>query len=51
MIREYVSSNWIHTNENIVSSQGKQVYYLSIEFLLGKLLRQNLMNLGIEEVG
>jgi glycogen phosphorylase len=50
MIREYVSSDWIQTNEEYRSSGKKQVYYLSIEFLLGRLLRHNLMNLGIESV-
>ncbi|MGJ7920328.1 glycogen/starch/alpha-glucan phosphorylase [Neobacillus sp. LXY-4] len=50
MIREHVSSNWIHTKEKYRTSQEKQVYYLSIEFLLGRLLRHNLMNLGIEEL-
>ncbi len=49
MIREFVSNDWIKTNERYHSTKGKQVYYLSIEYLLGKLLRQNLINLGIEE--
>ncbi|MEH7272208.1 glycogen/starch/alpha-glucan phosphorylase [Neobacillus vireti] len=49
MIREYVSHDWITTNERYLAAKGKQVYYLSIEYLLGKLLRQNLINLGIEE--
>ncbi len=42
--------NWIQTNEQYRFSKQKQVYYLSIEFLLGRLLRQNLMNLGIYEL-
>ncbi|MFC3884709.1 glycogen/starch/alpha-glucan phosphorylase [Bacillus songklensis] len=50
MVREYISSDWIATNEKQRSSHTKQVYYLSIEFLLGKLLVQNLLNLGIREV-
>ncbi|MDZ5472630.1 glycogen/starch/alpha-glucan phosphorylase [Bacillus sp. 31A1R] len=50
MIREYVSSNWIKTNEKYRSAKEKQVYYLSIEFLLGKLLRHNLLNLGVDQV-
>lgn len=49
MIREFVSHDWITTNEKYLASKGKQVYYLSIEYLLGKLLRQNLINLGVEE--
>ncbi|MEH7118116.1 glycogen/starch/alpha-glucan phosphorylase [Neobacillus vireti] len=50
MIREFVSNDWIATNEQYLATEGKQVYYLSIEYLLGKLLRQNLINLGVEEI-
>ena len=50
MIREFVSNDWIKTNERYRTTSKKQVYYLSIEYLLGKLLRQNLINLGVEEV-
>ncbi|WP_141433722.1 glycogen/starch/alpha-glucan phosphorylase [Bacillus sp. 03113] len=50
MIREYVSKNWINTNETYRIGKEKQVYYLSIEFLLGRLLRHNLINLGIEKI-
>ncbi|MCQ6274481.1 glycogen/starch/alpha-glucan phosphorylase [Bacillus sp. V3B] len=50
MIREYASKDWIETNELYRSKDERQVYYLSIEFLLGRLLRHNLMNLGIERI-
>lgn len=50
MIREYVSRDWIQTNENYRMSNTKQVYYLSIEFLLGRLLKHNLLNLGIDRI-
>ncbi|MEK4885749.1 glycogen/starch/alpha-glucan phosphorylase [Bacillus sp. FSL W8-0223] len=50
MVREYISLNWIRTNEHYRSHRQKQVYYLSIEFLLGKLLGQNLLNAGIYDL-
>ncbi|MFE8703295.1 glycogen/starch/alpha-glucan phosphorylase [Cytobacillus sp. FJAT-54145] len=50
MIREYVSLNWIETKEKNRVAKNKQVYYLSIEFLLGRLLRHNLINLKIDQV-
>lgn len=50
MIREHVSADWIRTNELYRAGAKKQVYYLSIEFLLGRLLRHNLINLGVEKV-
>jgi starch phosphorylase len=50
MIREYVSNDWISTNEKYFAGKKKQMYYLSIEYLLGKLLRQNLINLGLEDM-
>ncbi|MFO1444273.1 glycogen/starch/alpha-glucan phosphorylase [Bacillus sp. Bva_UNVM-123] len=50
MLREHISTNWIKTNERYRVANGKQVYYLSIEFLLGKLIYHNLLNLGFEDI-
>lgn len=44
VVREYISENWIRTNEAYAKGKEKQVYYFSIEFLLGRLLDCNLIN-------
>ena len=46
--KQYISDNWIKTNRTYAERQEKQVYYFSIEFLMGRLLKSNLINLGIE---
>lgn len=50
MIREYISEDWLATSEQYRLERKKQVYYLSIEFLLGKLLKSNLIHLGLREL-
>src|SRR5574341_1429264 len=50
MIREYISTDWLGTSEQYRLERKKQVYYLSIEFLLGKLLKSNLIHLGLREI-
>ena len=47
--KQIISENWIKTNKAYMDRQVKQVYYFSIEFLMGRLLKSNLINLGIEE--
>ncbi len=50
MVRDYASINWAATKEKVADHQQKQMHYFSMEFLLGRLLVNNMMNLGIYEV-
>lgn len=47
--KQFITENWIKTNSAYMERGEKQVYYFSIEFLLGRLLKSNLMNLGIQD--
>ncbi len=50
VIRDHISGNWLKTNITYKKEDRKQVYYFSIEFLMGRLMSSNLLNLGIREV-
>ncbi|NLA78960.1 MAG: glycogen/starch/alpha-glucan phosphorylase [Erysipelothrix sp.] len=50
MVRDYASIHWKANKERIADVQAKQMYYFSMEFLIGRLLTSNLMNLGIYDI-
>lgn len=47
LIKRYISPDWLRARDEIVEEQTKTAYYFSIEFLPGKMLQTNLLNLGI----
>ncbi|MBQ2966492.1 MAG: glycogen/starch/alpha-glucan phosphorylase [Clostridia bacterium] len=49
LVRDYIAHYWHDTRTQYVDEGVKQVHYFSMEFLLGKLLDSNLINLGIKD--
>jgi len=46
-VRDHVLERWLASTRTNYMSQGKRVYYLSLEFLIGRLLHDSLSNLGL----
>jgi len=49
VIRDRVIDHWIASTQETHERQGKRVYYLSLEFLIGRLMRDAASNLGLME--
>ena len=50
LVRDYISESWAETNNYYTKKKCKQIYYFSMEFLLGRLLNSYLLNLNIRDV-
>lgn len=48
-IRDHMVGKWIKTQQQYYDADVKRVYYLSMEFLMGRTLQNSLVNLGILE--
>ena len=46
-VRDRMMRRWVQTQQHYYRSDAKRIYYLSLEFLMGKALESNLINLGL----
>jgi hypothetical protein len=49
-VRDVLSSRWLQTDETYTHDNPKRIYYVSIEFLIGRSLASNVMNLMLDPV-
>src|SRR5882757_8298602 len=47
--RDRMMDRWNKTQQGFYQRDAKRIYYLSMEYLLGRLLKDGLLNLGIYE--
>jgi glycogen phosphorylase len=47
-VRDVLSQRWIHTEATYARENAKRVYYLSLEFLIGRSLTNNITNLLLD---
>lgn len=50
LVKNYAGMRWRSTRTNIANNHKKQLIYFSLEFLMGRLLVNNMQNLGIYEI-
>ena len=48
-VRDLLAERWLDTQQSYYINDAKRVYYISMEFLLGRTLGNCLINLGIED--
>lgn len=50
LIRNQLGYSWKATKKSVAEHHTKQLYYFSMEFLMGRLMTNNLMNMGVYDV-
>ncbi|AKL96822.1 glycogen phosphorylase GlgP [Clostridium aceticum] len=48
-LRDDIMKSWAYSKEKVLEENGKELYYLSMEFLMGRFFHNNLTNLMLEE--
>jgi glycogen phosphorylase len=48
-VRDHVVERWIATSDKYYQQDPKRVYYLSLEFLIGRMLTNAALNLGVQD--
>ncbi len=49
VVRDHLVEQWIETKKSQYDSDVKRVNYLSMEYLVGRVLTQNMVNLGLQD--
>ncbi|MBP2671057.1 MAG: glgP [candidate division NC10 bacterium] len=49
-VRDVLSQRWVHTEKTYERENPKRIYYLSMEFLIGRSLSNNVTNLLLDPV-
>jgi glycogen phosphorylase len=48
-VRDHVVERWVETSNKYYEQDPKRVYYLSLEFLIGRMLSNAALNLGVQD--
>ena len=49
-LRDLLTQRWLLTDQTYERANAKRVYYLSMEFLIGRTLIHNIINMGVEQL-